>query len=108
MAKYIITMPKCYKESLENDTFGSHKWDWIFRKLCKIAEPYDWTPCSESLPKTPGFYFVTYKDDDDRGNEFTDVTEGFWTGREWVKDFLKKLDVIAWMPKMKPYKETDE
>jgi len=41
MAKYIITMPVCYKKALENDTFGSHKWDWIFRELCKIAKPYE-------------------------------------------------------------------
>lgn len=78
------------------------------RMAIEALKEQKWISITGNLPKTPGFYFVTYKDDDDRGNEFTDVTEGFWTGREWVKDFLKKLDVTAWMPKMEPYKEGDE
>ena len=78
------------------------------QKAPKERKTGKWIPITENLPETPGFYFVTYKDDDDRGNEFINVTEGAWTGREWVKDFLKKLDVIAWMPKTGPYKEIDE
>ena len=76
-----------------------------------------WIPCSKRLPEQYGNYLVSYRTDDfesdigtfdpDRINSDT----GKWSacdanGFYWVAS--KGLEVIAWMPLPKPYKERRE
>lgn len=73
-----------------------------------------WIPCSERLPKQNGVYIVTRAVSD--GFEYRNITDAcYFDGSDvWHDDTRVNhgreylADVIAWMPKPKPYEGSEE
>ncbi len=74
--------------------------------IMEVLENDDvWTPTSEDSPDTTGWYIVTIRTCD--GVATTELCyrkpENYWTGHDISKPAVDNDDVIAWMPKPKPY-----
>ena len=96
--------------------------DAVYRKLKDYEDaeeqglPNRWIPCSEQIPEEPEenplfegkcleVYLVTTKygsSEQDRVYPF----RAFWNGINFT-DGMNILDVIAWMPLPKPYRESE-
>ena len=67
-----------------------------------------WIPTSEMLPKETGWYYVTFEA---YGGERVACElsyrkpENYWTDKNISRKVLDNNEVIAWMPKPKPYSE---
>lgn len=71
----------------------------------------EWIPCEKRMPENDGEYLVSVKD----GKCDYDIASAYWDeNNKWhyimefgyEYEFDDDVEVIAWMPMIKPYKET--
>ena len=76
-----------------------------YRRITNKAQ--DWIPCREGLPKTMGEYLVTVLSNPSK-NPISSAAFYFTLKKEFgtfkSSGEWEKWDVIAWMPRPKPYK----
>ena len=103
------------------DAFYSHM--MMVQKLGEYEDleeqglPIRWIPCSEQIPEEPeenplfdGKYLEVYLVTTKYGSSEQDKAypfRAFWNGINFT-DGMNILDVIAWMPLPKPYRESEE
>lgn len=80
----------------------------ILLKMAKKALSADakWIPCSERLPSEDGNYLITVEDLrlGHIGEHTVTMADFYAKGKKWNSI----VDVIAWMPLPKPYRESGE
>lgn len=75
----------------------------LAKEIVNSNEQFKWTPFPDEYPKMNGTFEVTYKTEDYKGDTIYAVTDAYWTGTKWEKDFEEFEDVIAFAPQRKPY-----
>ena len=82
---------------------------WKTKALKTEPKHEKWILCSERLPKNEDLVIVTIFDESgDTLYRYTDF--GWYLEAEncWIIDAAQRIDVIAWMPLPKPYREDSE
>ena len=74
------------------------------------AEYGQWIPCSDRLPMSDDWVFVTILDEyGDTPFRYADFGWYLEAANCWIVDAEQRTDVVAWMPKPKPWNgEKDE
>ena len=99
-----VTVEDCDK--VKRVIVDEHKSKW-----CKTfyAEPMQWIPCSERLPKYDDWVIITILDESgDTPSKYTDFGWYLEAASCWIVDAEQRTDVVAWMPLPEPYKEVTE
>ena len=67
-------------------------------------EENKWAQYPDECPKMNGTFEVTYKTEDFNGNQVIAVTDAYWTGMRWEKNFEDLEGVIAFAQQRKPFR----
>lgn len=71
----------------------------------------EWIPISKKLPDETGWYLVTFSTGDG-GKGVCELSyrkpENYWTDRNIAKKAFDNDELLAWMPKPRPYEESEE
>lgn len=79
--------------------------DEVVKELKKLPSVEQWIPVSEDLPKNEDWVSVTILDESgDTPFRYTDFGWYLDVADCWIVDSEKRTDVIAWMPKPKPWR----
>lgn len=73
----------------------------VMQRAIEDMPTIEWIPVNERLPKEKGLYLVSVKNDYNRKYSKTCWFHG-------KGNWFSRQDVIAWMPLLEPYKESEE
>ncbi|MCR5144799.1 MAG: hypothetical protein K6B67_05765 [Lachnospiraceae bacterium] len=104
-----------YKEKIkvapDNMAEGFVQVEKLIKQELSVTPTQEWTPVSEGLPKKTGWYLITFKVYGG-GYAVCEMSyrkpENYWTDKNISKKVLDNDEVVAWMPKPKPYKADKE
>ena len=85
------------------------------QKAIEQLKSLQWIPCSERLPENSDEVLTTYIVNGNKNKRYTETAtyydgdDGYWSS-PWDEYRVAgtRIDVIAWMPLPKPYKEDDD
>lgn len=76
----------------------------IAEEVKEKLEENKWVQYPDECPKMNGKFEVTYKTEDFNGNQVFAVTDAYWTGLRWERNFDELDGVVAFAPQRKPFR----